>query len=89
MAFVMTITFWAMNEKLPPNPGYYYVKFTDFVSEAYWNGFRWFDPARRYLPDFAQILFTHWAVTPKGDILEEVTHPLLYLTSSGSSSQGT
>lgn len=79
MAFVLTITFWGMNEKLPPAPGYYYVKFTDFLSEAYWNGSRWFDPGRRYLPDFAQMFFTHWAFPTSGVELKKVAYPLLYL----------
>jgi len=69
-----------MKEKLPPAPGYYYVKFADFLSEAYWNGSRWFDPAKRYLPDFAQLLFTHWAFTPSGDELKKIAYPLFYLS---------
>lgn len=79
MALILTITFWEMNERLPPMPGYYYVKFTDFLSEAYWNGVRWFDPGGRYLPDFAQVFFTHWAFEPSGTELENVTYPMLYL----------
>jgi len=79
MPLVFTLTFWGMHEKLPPAPGYYYVKFKDFLSEAYWNGFRWFDPCRRYMPDFTQAYFTHWAYAPSGVELNEAVYPLLYI----------
>jgi hypothetical protein len=79
MALVLTLTFWAMNEKLPPAPGYYYVRFTDLLSEAYWNGHRWFDSCGKYLPDSAQQSFTHWARVPTGTELKEAMYPLRYL----------
>jgi len=68
-----------MNERLPPTPGYYYVRFSNLFSEAYWNGFRWFDPGKRYLPDFSQTLFTHWAFEPDGVDLEDISSPLIFL----------
>ena len=80
MSLELTITFWGMSEKLPPTPGYYYVVFAGSLSEAYWNGSRWFDPEKRYLPDFVQPLFTHWALTSSGDELKNVAYPLFYLS---------
>lgn len=68
MPLIVTLTFWEMDEKLPPVSDYYYVKFDNFLTEAYWNGYRWFDACGRYLPDFAQVYFTHWASEPAVEV---------------------
>lgn len=64
MPLTVTLTFWRMDEKLPPTSDYYYVRFDNFLTEAYWNGSRWCDACGRYLPDFAQDYVTHWATEP-------------------------
>jgi hypothetical protein len=77
MPLVVTLTFWSTDERLPPKDDYYYVKFDNFLTEAYWNGNRWFDACGRYLPDFAQTFFTHWAVEPAEEKLSNLVYPLL------------